>query len=87
MHIIPYPVVDIPEAGEGHDDGLVDEVHGLVDEAGQGRGRDSRLEAPGGAALSGGRVLRGPVTAVNVLQVLALLVIELNRIILSLRIV
>lgn len=85
MHIIPYPVVDIPEAGEGHDDGLVDEVHGLVDEAGQGRGRDSRLEAPGGGALSGGRVLRGPVTAVNVLQVLSLLVIELNRIILSLR--
>ena len=41
MHIIPYPVVDIPEAGEGHDDGLVDEVDGLVDEAGQGRGRDS----------------------------------------------
>jgi len=76
VHIIPYPVVDIPEAGEGHDDGLVDEVHGLVDEAGQGRGRDSRLEAPGGGALNRGRVLRGPVTAVNVLQVLALLVIE-----------
>lgn len=79
VHIIPYPVVDIPEAGEGHDDGLVDEVDGLVDEAGQGRGRDSWLEAPGGRALSGGRVLRGPVTAVDVLQVLALLVIELNR--------
>ena len=78
VHIIPYPVVDIPEAGEGHDDGLVDEVDGLVDEAGQGRGRDSWLEAPGGRALSGGRVLRGPVTAVDVLQILALLVIELN---------
>lgn len=79
VHIIPYPVVDIPEAGEGHDDGLVDEVDGLVDEAGQGRGRDSWLEAPGGGALGRGRVLRGPVTAVDVLQVLALLVIELNR--------
>lgn len=41
VHIIPFPAVDIPEAGEGHDDGLVDEVDGLVDEAGQGRGRDS----------------------------------------------
>ena len=79
MHIIPYPVVGIPEAGEGRDDGLVDQLDGLVDEAGQGRGGDGRLETPGGRSPSRGRVLRSPVTAVNVLQILALLIIKLNR--------
>ena len=78
MHIFPYPVVGIPEAGEGRDDGLVDELDGLVDEAGQGRGGDGSLEAPGGGAPSGDRVLRGPVAVVNVLQIVALLIIELN---------
>ena len=71
--------VGVHEAGEGHHDGLVDEVHGLVDEAGQGRGGDNRLEAPSGSSLSRDAILRGPVTAVNVLQVLSLLIIELNR--------
>ena len=78
MHIFPYPVVGIPEACEGRDGGLVDELDGLVDEAGQGRGGDGGLETPGGGSPGGGRVLRGPVAVVNVLQTIALLIIELN---------
>ena len=71
-------MVGVHEAGKGLHDGLVDEVHGLVDEAGQRRGRGSRLQAPGGS-LGRGPVLGGPVTAVNVLQVLSLLVIKLKN--------
>ena len=71
-------MVGVHEAGEGLHDGLVDEVYGLVDEAGQRRGRGSRLQAPGDS-LGGGPVLRGPVTAVNVHQVLSLPVIKLKN--------